>query len=212
MPCLDSCTHFDGQARGYHVNCLEFATAPSGAFLFATEYLFEPTPSEEQSRFDRIQYLLANRLEVMCTKLPLELRLIIAKDLVRECANITTQELWCTRPSSDAKIDILLGVWAHYVYIDGIRYVARLTNKEEVNCTKILDASKASKVRFMYVLQNHLGIRQVVFATSGAAKIPSYHSQKGGLQSKTIEIQSTKLKAKSDVSGLSSFTCLYLCV
>ncbi|KAK1768790.1 hypothetical protein QBC33DRAFT_360419 [Phialemonium atrogriseum] len=139
-------------------------------------------PSEDRRRFNRIQYLLEMKLEEMCARLPVELCLMVAREPVRECAISTIQELWCSRWSSDGDIDVSLGVWAQYVHIHGVRYVAILSNTADPkrNCTKLLDTNKASKVGVLYVLEDHLGIRQLVFASQGDPdKLPPFNPRMG---------------------------------
>lgn len=198
--CSNLCHHYYGKAPGYHVECLRFASPPSCAFLRATEYTFEPMPFEDRRRFSRIQSLLGNRLERECARLPIEVRFMVAGELVRECAISTVQELWHACYNSDGDIDISQGVWARYIHIDGVRYVASLSNMDGPGCAKLLDINIAAKIEVFYVLEDHLGIRQLVFASPGhSAKLPSLRSPKIGLWWRTISLGSKLLRAKSDV-------------
>lgn len=127
---------------GYHVGCFDFMLSlPSLDILKATHHTFEPAPSEDKRRRDRIRTLLVLRLRNKYGWLPTEIWLMIAGYLVHECAISTMQELWRTRGirqdfhrapgnSYHTIIDMSLDVWVRYIHIDGIRYIAELSNQD----------------------------------------------------------------------------------
>ncbi len=187
------------------MGCIAFESLPSSAFLHATEYSFDPAPSDERRRRDRSQLLLGKRLCDIYGRLPLELWLQVAGELVRECAISTAQTLWQHRSSADRQVDIELGVWASYVCIDGVRYIADLSNAVDSRSSSamILHVCKTSEINVVYSLEDHLGIRRLVFASQeDTAKPPSFpgSGKMNGLWWQTIPLRSRKLEAKSDVS------------
>lgn len=91
--------HTSGRIPGYHAECLKLTSLPSGAFLRATEYSFEPDASEEERRRAWTLALLADGMSKMHLRLPMELRLLVAQNLVRECAIAASQQAWHARCS-----------------------------------------------------------------------------------------------------------------
>jgi len=84
-----------------------------------------------------------------------------------------------------------LDVWAQYVYIDGARYVAVLSNTPGPGSsyTKPLKVYGAIKDGVLYVLEDHLGIRQLVFTGQrNAAGLPSFDNHPSWLKQVKSEI------------------------
>jgi hypothetical protein len=94
------------------------------------------------------------------------------------------EALWEARASFDCRVDVSKGIWAKYVCIDGIRYLAALSNDEDgagPNSYKLVDADRASRSSALYVLEDHLGIRHLVFVAPGeSARLPSFDNAKPG--------------------------------
>ncbi|KAI8680634.1 hypothetical protein NCS56_00469200 [Fusarium sp. Ph1] len=115
-PCNPSCSwckqHDSGRVLGYHAGRLELTSLPSGAFLHATEYSFEPDASEEYRRRRWTIALLADGMSKMHLPVPTELLLHIAQHLIRECATAAAQQAWHERCSRDSDVDISLEIWA----------------------------------------------------------------------------------------------------
>lgn len=202
--CSAFCRHSDGQVPGFHAECMAVASPPSRAFLAATEYSFEPAPSDDTRRYDRTRRLLAIKCYDTYGKLPLELWWMVAAELVHECIMYTTHKVFESRSSSNCEVDISLGVWARYIHIDGVRYIADLSNEADPSKrTMLLNACEASEVDVLYSLEDHLGIRQLVFSCQGGRvkllSSPS-KSRKGALWWRTLGLGSRKLAAMSDVS------------
>ncbi|KAK4246434.1 hypothetical protein C7999DRAFT_15431, partial [Corynascus novoguineensis] len=124
----------------------------------AMDYVFEPMPRQDRQRHYRIKRLLAERLSHWCSALPAELRLMVARHLVRLCAIVTTQALWATRESFDCSVDMSKDVWASYVHIDGIRYLAGLSNDREragSEPSKLVRAGNGFHSNTLYILEDH---------------------------------------------------------
>lgn len=203
QPSSGASSHFDSEAIGYHLGCLTLAPfEPSLPFLRATEYSFEPCESEKRRRRDWIQRALAVKLMKTWARLPLEIWWAVARLLARECATSTITETWLAHRSSSCFIDVSSSLWARYILIEGVFYVADLSNSPShgSGCIQIFDASKMPPADTLYVLDDHLGIRQILFARSdNPAKLPTLDT-KPGLWWRTISISSHKFQAKSDVS------------
>ncbi|KAM6516568.1 hypothetical protein FALCPG4_014750 [Fusarium falciforme] len=166
--CHLTCSHEeDDQLPAYHVECLKYAPPLTKEGLHATKYTYEPTTSEDPRRASRIRDVAGRRLQMECPILPAEVCLLITEELVRECAATATDELLqgCSLQALNSELNISLGVWARYTCIDGIRYVESLSNTGDSQSVLLLGADKASAPELLYVLEDHLGIRQVVFAS-----------------------------------------------
>ncbi|RSL44389.1 hypothetical protein CEP54_014708 [Fusarium duplospermum] len=201
--CHLTCPHEEGdQLPAYHVECLEYAPPLTKEKLRATEYAYEPTTSEDPRRASRIQNLAARRLQIDCPFLPAEVCLLITKELARECAAIATHEMLQGRSlqALDCELDVSMPVWARYTSIDGIRYVESLSNTGDSHSVLLLGADRAPRTEFLYVLEDHLGIRQVVFASfEHALKLSAFLSKpKNDAWWQTVPITDEKLLIKTD--------------
>lgn len=213
--CHLKCSHEEEgeQLPAYHVECLGYAPPLTKEGLRATKYTYEPTTSEDPRRASRIRDVSGRRLQMECPILPAEVCLLITEELVRECAATATHELLQGRDlqALDSELNISLGVWARYTSIDGIRYVESLSNTEDSQSVLLLSADRASAPELLYISENHLGIRQVVFASyEHAIKLSALLCKpKTDAWWRTIPITGKKLIIESDVSDLS--TCSPKC-
>jgi len=132
------------------------------------EFSFEPLLKSKTRRQTRIcstlQKGLVNSQET--TRLPAEVWFEIAELLTREYAIATARKAWLTRRSFDCCIDTSANVWARFVSIDGVHYVANLTNTPVPGrgYNQIFHADKPPPTDILYILEDHLGIRQIWFA------------------------------------------------
>lgn len=203
QPCYPRCTrcgqHDRGRILAYHPGCLAFTSRPSNTFLHATEYSFEPDAFEEERRRRWILTLLSERMSKTHPRLPAELRLLVAQHLVRECAIAASQQAWHARCSRDCDVDISLGIWVDYVYIDGIRYISHLSSHAGPSSTaRQLVHAGAPRATALYVLEDHLGIRELVF--SEKEEYRPTPRPRSGLRWRTVPLTSERVKMKSDVS------------
>jgi len=146
----------------------------------------------------------------MLPHLPMELWLLVAGQLVGECAIFTDQELWRNRSDADCneELDISCGLWVRHVHIDGVRYIGDISNSPRPGYVMVLDAGHSpSELDALYSLQDHLGIRQFVFSgRRDAAELPPFP----GRLSLSLHhayrplIQGLKLESITSVSGSSA--------
>ncbi|KAJ4311647.1 hypothetical protein N0V84_010326, partial [Fusarium piperis] len=126
--------------------------------------------AEDQRRVSRIKTLLGRRLQDVYRQLPAEVCLMIAGELVREFAAMTTAELWRTHQNQghleNMLVPILVDVRAQYIYIDGVRYLKTVSPSPSLQGTQILDPATAWAIDTIHVLEDHLGIRQILFSTA----------------------------------------------
>ena len=113
--------------------------------------------------------------------------------------------------SSDCCVDMSKDVWARYVHIDGIRYLAALSNRQEVagiHSCKLVDAGSVSQSTVLYILEDHLGVRQLVLTGPNASvKLPSSDNARPGPWWRVLAQCPERLEGKSDVSHLIPFFC-----
>ena len=102
------------------------------------------------------------------------------------------------RRSSDCAVDVSLDLWVDYVYVDGARYVARVSNEQLPNARRIRGVSLLPD-QFLYLREDHLGITELAFGRPEKDAVSSLGS-KNGLFWRTVPIYSKKLELSSDVS------------
>lgn len=165
----------------FHAGCHQLLFSPvTSKFLAVNNYTLVVPPVEVRRRIAHITRLLAQRIERQRNwprKLPSELWHIIAESLVQECATITAQEQaqGCDDPV-ESILDLNRPVYASYVKMDGYYYVKTLRNGTRAGAsgrTCLLlptqasqEKSNGSSGKDMYVEEDHLGIRRVVFLAS----------------------------------------------
>lgn len=192
---------------GIHSQCRFFQLHEiSESFLATTHYTFQPSSREEKRRAERTEKLLANKLQGTITSdsFPLELWLMVASYLTRECAVITGQEQALKRSSTqDDIIDIQGFMFASYVIFDGVQYVKTLRSSTRTDAAEgerlLQDSRKTSVIKKVYIAEDHLGIRMVLFRSPDSFLSDSCASQ--GLWWRAISgvRQATKFNVKSDV-------------
>lgn len=204
--CGPGCTsyerHTGDQILAFHAGCLALTSQPSGAFLHATEYSFEPDASEDERRRAWTLALLTDRVSKMRLRLPMELRLLVAQNLVRECALVASQQAWQDRCSQDCDVNISLEIWADYIYIEGLRYISYVSNQaiQTFTARRIWSAESLPAV-VLHVLEDHLGIRELVVGATQDSK-PNMRPGRG-LWWRTVPLASGRVKIESDVSSSS---------
>jgi hypothetical protein len=88
---------------------------------------------------------------------------MIAGYLVHEFAAATIANLWLGRLSLDCSVDTSLCVWAHYTIIDGLRYIAKLSNADDNELGVQIFDPTLQKADTIYIQEDYNGIRQLVF-------------------------------------------------
>ncbi|KAI0426950.1 hypothetical protein F5Y09DRAFT_317545 [Xylaria sp. FL1042] len=206
--CQGQCAHPDGKAFVCHTECKAFmANNPSKALLDALTYTFEPLAAVEQRRRQWIQSHIRSSfmsfLKLGPHRLPPELALMVAQYCIRIYA-IAAVCLPITQPSIYS-IDILVGIWASYVVIDGVQYLASFANQPSDNAQLILSTKAAANVDRMYIAEDHLGIRQVYF---GNGDPPRSAFNLLEVWWKTLSLRSsTQLRVYTDSFKIRRFEC-----
>lgn len=154
---------------------------------FQNAFLFSTTPrwsNDVLRRRDRFVRILGAQLSVLFPKskarLPPELcNTILDNELLHYISTCTDHDIWQRRNSCSAQLDLSHGIWAHYTFIDGVRYIERLTRappsmaEEEVfesstnpdlRWKRLLRPGGALQTACAFVLEDHLGVRQLVFS------------------------------------------------
>ena len=178
-----------GVPYGCHVACFEFATAKFVATaqdhadslrLFrATERVFKPSAAYNRRRCTWMRDKLASCLQLRFPAIPLELWLMVAGYLVPEYA-IACLASAVPRRGGDGRdrrrslLDRNRDIWARYVHLDGVRYVASLSNSpQHGHTTRLHTAAQTERdggiahqdgpVVGLHMVEGHLGIMDVQF-------------------------------------------------
>ncbi|KAI0902715.1 hypothetical protein F4823DRAFT_621082 [Ustulina deusta] len=197
-PCIGTCPHPEGQAAGCHWGCLSFAPLPpSLSLLKATEYSFEPCERAQREREILISRKLSRRLGYRYGILPPEIWFMVAEYLIRECAVVTIQESWLGRYSFSCRLDISKSISVRHVRIDDVPYIAHLSNTDD-GCNACILRDRTANVHTVYVLEDHLGIRQILFDISKNSCGLSRFGPKPGMWWYTIPVTNGMLQTMSD--------------
>ncbi|KAK5629113.1 hypothetical protein RRF57_004828 [Xylaria bambusicola] len=198
---IGTCLHPQGLAAGCHWRCFSFAPLPpSLSLLKATEYTFEPGATAQKEREVLISRKLSGRLSSKYGILPPEIWFMIAEHLVRECAVVTIQESWLGRNSISCRLDISKRILVRDMHIDGVRYIAYLSNTYDKCDARVLKDATAPTVDTVYVLEDYLGVRQILFDVSKDARSLSRSNSRPGMWWYTITVADGMLQTISDVS------------
>ncbi|RSL44925.1 hypothetical protein CEP54_014479 [Fusarium duplospermum] len=124
--------------------------------------------AEDQRRVSRTRLLLGRRLQQVYQQLPAEVCFMIAGELVREFAAMATAHFW-RAPRYDDRVNILVqltrDIRAQYTYLDGVRYVEFLNSLPDAEGDLVLEAATSSKIDTIHVLEDHIGVRQILFSS-----------------------------------------------
>lgn len=196
-----SVCHANEHATACHSVCFSLSQAqPQRGFIRALESSFEPTLSEKKSRHRWLQSHLVSALSSW-SHLPLELCNQISVYLVGEYSLILAENLWRKHPSTSTRFGVTSTLYVTYTYLEGNVYIATLTNAPQTTDRHILyDPSTHPPANLIYIQEDHLGIRKVVFASLKDA--PPNAQRSPGLWWHTLVIpeQDCIFTTKSDVS------------
>jgi len=173
--------------------------------------------SEDRRRFERTWRLLVPRLrDALQARLPNEILAKIAKYLVRECVvaswvdRLTGLCAPTRRISSllSCQVDLKKDIYAGYCVVDGVRYVAQLTNaplmKEWMPHQLVLDSRKESPPDKVIVAKDYFGVRFVRFVREGTSQPPLGDIPGAWWTEVWLEPGSTALELTTDVRFSSS--------
>jgi hypothetical protein len=146
----------------------------------------------------------------------MELWMMIAAYLVRECALVSAQEqveeqaknCALRQDSTCSVIDISLYVFASYSIFDGVRYVKQLrcsgVCKAENGEQLLLDPQKSSAVSNIHIAKDHLGVRNVTFTSPN--DVPSIKQVPGVWWTRISRVEgASEIMTRSDVSSINTF-------
>lgn len=151
-------------------------------------YTFEPSPRQDVARCLRLQNELALQLQ-NSLPLPMELRSNVAQHLIAEYAVAKNRSL-LDYLAFEHSVTLASAITERYATFEGERYVSSLTNEPE---------KFPKPPRIMYVGEDHLGIRRLIFSDSMVAPQVDCVS---GLWWKTLLVkESGTIEFASDVSG-----------
>lgn len=207
--CVGACVHSDGWATACHINCFRLTEGRSQNCLKAAAYTFEPTLSKQHLRH---RWLLGDLLsgwqgDETCPnnhprRLPAELRRGIAEQLLPEYATARLSALQFVDCGEVVEISISSKVWARFVFVEGVRYIASLSNEPSSGGKLIHIPTPQRILDTLYLCEDHLGVRRVVLANCEEAE---RSSECAGVWWRSYEIPSTVrlLEAHTDVSSIS---------
>ena len=205
--CARHCILCDRRVPFFHGRCFWFRLFEiSESLLAAGEYTFEPPTYEEPRRFDRIQRLLAPKLNgVLPVRLPPEMLITIAGLLVHECALITAEEQALEKPITEILIDLSRNVYANYHAVDGVGYIKSLQNlRSETGDEEhhLLHVGENRRIRKIWIAEDHRGIRFVKFSSSDAPLSGPGPIARSWWREISMPSEVTTIKVKTDVGRL----------
>ena len=160
--CHETCME---QVSPYNFLSLKPATAPD----------YDPSPQEDQRRIKWLHEDLAPILFEVLHQLPAELRWEIAKYCLREHAVglAERQRLQIGHQPTDYQVTTAKSVWVNYVEVEGVRYVASLTNTpraSEDHEVLFINKKRQRMIGTLYIAEDYIGIRELRFSESKSTK------------------------------------------
>lgn len=155
-----------------HRKCLSWLPLEvTTSFVAATRHTWIPPQAEKRRRLAYLHEAAAERLcqSDIAPQIPPELWSMVARHLVREFAGLAVQELDRELPKiADHSLHLDLPVYASYMRFEGNLYVRDLTNtmrQDQYHLQVCLFRPTQSEPSHadMYIAEDHLGIRQVLF-------------------------------------------------
>lgn len=180
---------------GYHVECSEIASSfglDKRAFVPVARYSYEPSVQEDERRREWILNHLHQIMSEKFTSLPPEILLMICKHLVLHYAiaslSHVSRSIQCT-------IEPLKDVWATHFDLDGIEYIASLSNMPKPGSSQLWREVEGQQENYIFISEDHLGIRQIV---NDPGAVASVQGSSGWWR--TLPITSKVLSFSDDVS------------
>ena len=173
-------------AVGCHVECMAREPCPPPNDRFqAMAYGYSPRPAEVERRERWLRSQLGTTLHAILGRrfsMPLELcELIAAHSHLREWAAAASRAFWdkysATPAPREHRFGISSDVWARHVEFEGVRYIAQLTNesgRELASFSLVYMPTPGKRADTLYVAEDYLGIRDILFASSPATPLVPY--------------------------------------
>lgn len=168
----DGCPHHGEQAVACHTECLARIPMESrSAFFEATSYAYQPLQAEDKRR---VRWLRSTWCSILSKTYPIPVELCdhIAQYCLQPFAILcglafSETRSWHVAPSH---ISFSTKVWARFTLFEGRSYVLSLTNEQPAEhgtgVRLVLDPESAHPSTAMFVAEDHLGAREVLFAPS----------------------------------------------
>ncbi|KAF5540123.1 hypothetical protein FNAPI_10580 [Fusarium napiforme] len=185
---------------GYHVECSEIASSfglDKRAFVQVARYSYEPTVQEDERRREWILNHLHQIMSKKFTNLPPEILLMINKHLVLHYAIASLSHVSRSRQCT---IEPLKDVWATHFVLDGIEYIASVSNTPKPGSRLLWRELRSREDNFLFISEDHLGIRQIV---NDPGAVTSKQGNSGWWR--TLPITSKFLSVSDDGLKLRSF-------
>ncbi|PNP82110.1 hypothetical protein FNYG_04563 [Fusarium nygamai] len=147
---------------GYHVECSEIASSfglDKRAFVQVARYSYEPSVQEDERRREWILNHLHQIMSEKFTNLPPEILLMVSKHLVLHYAIASLSHVSRSRQCT---IEPYKDVWATHLDLDGIEYIASLSNTPKLGSRLLWREFRSQEENFLFISEDHLGIRQIV--------------------------------------------------
>ncbi|RKK84525.1 hypothetical protein BFJ68_g10669 [Fusarium oxysporum] len=185
---------------GYHVECSEIASSfglDKRAFVQVARYSYEPSVQEDERRREWILNRLHRIMSQKFADLPPEILLMVNKHLVLHYA---ISSLSRVSESSQCTIEPSKDVWATHLDLDGIEYVASLSNTPQPGSRLLWREFQGQEENHLFISEDHLGIRQIV---NDPGAVTSAQGSSGWWR--TLPITSKVLSFSDDGLKLRSF-------
>lgn len=206
MECHGTCTYGE-QSTGCHVECISFVPSEHlRSLLKATSYQYEPDSAQDNKRGHWLRStwssLVAEKLRI-----PLELcSRIIFPSLIREFTVLYAFASLDSSRSSGSEVTVSDDIWARHTFYEGVRYIASLTNQrpseDQADTTLI---SKSKSVSTIFIAEDHLGIRDIWFVSTGSTPRRDY----ANVWWRKLEITSLSLPLKTHTDVSFAHTSIY---
>ncbi|CAH0018845.1 unnamed protein product [Clonostachys rhizophaga] len=148
---------------------IQSARSPTHRLYTTSIYWYDPPASEDERRLrvstDMLCDLLRSTIGRDC-KLPTEIWRMIAAHLSPEYA-ITS--LWTAPYRGESTVVLSEDIWATHVWIDGAAYVSSLSRDPSPDAKQIFEADPRRESISFYIMEDHLGIRQVHISSTPPA-------------------------------------------
>ncbi|KAF5649953.1 uncharacterized protein FTJAE_751 [Fusarium tjaetaba] len=185
---------------GYHVECSKIASSfglDKRAFVQVARYSYEPTIQEDERRREWILNHLHQIMSKKFTNLPPEILLMVSQHLVLHYAIASLSHVSRSRQCT---IEPLKDVWATHFVLDGIEYIASLSNTPKPGSRLLWRELRSQEENFLFISEDHLGIRQIV---NDPGAVTSVQGSSGWWR--TLPITSKFLSFSDDGLKLRSF-------
>ncbi|KAK4225406.1 hypothetical protein QBC38DRAFT_501374 [Podospora fimiseda] len=138
--------------------------------MYGFKCSFEPTLQMDQIRHQRVQRAFINAAfgSPLTRKLPNEILIEILSyliDDVRRFALRSSERIRLTPRTGKIPLH-RSSIWATHVLIDGVKYVKALSNFPLIGFYMIYNHRGSPTVNTVYTLQDHLGVRKLVFGNN----------------------------------------------